>query len=250
MPQRQPNPTVVLLHGVGLDHGMWEPCSQLLPGSVSVVAPDLLGHGRARKVTEPLRLVDFADDVMTGLSGPVHLVGFSLGALVAQRLSVDHPESVRSLTLISSVARRSAQQRSAVQRRLRAAREDPQGNIDVALERWTGGDPDRLAPEVVRYVRATLSSIDRDSFVAAYDVFARADQELEPMLATITAPTLAVTGGDDPGSTAEMSRQLAAMIPGARAVVLDGARHLLPLERPPAVADLILDHVRSNDGHS
>lgn len=54
---------------------------------------------------------------------------------------------------------------------------------------------------------------------------------------------LVVTGGDDPGSTPAMTRALAEAIPAARAVVLPGARHLLPLERPVELAALILEHV-------
>jgi pimeloyl-ACP methyl ester carboxylesterase len=238
---------IALLHGVGLDSRMWRPCMKMLAEHARVLAPDLVGHGRARTRPAPLSLADFARDAAAGLAEPVHLVGFSLGALVAQRVALDRPELVRSLVLVSSVADRTRAERKAVRRRLRAARRDPEANLEAAIERWTGGDPDRLRPEVVAYARRTLAAIDRDAFVAAYEVFAQADRELWPLLADIRAPTLAITGGDDPGSTPRMAAALAEAIPGARHHVVDGARHLLPLERPRAVAELILDHVRRHD---
>ena len=238
---------IVLLHGVGLDSRMWRPCLTLLSEHASVLTPDLLGHGRARRVPGRLSLSAFAQDVATGLPGPVHLVGFSLGALAAQRLTLDRPELVRSLVLVSSVANRTRDERAAVLDRLRAARRDPASNLDAAIERWTGGDPNRLRPEIVTYARRTLAAVDRDAFVAAYEVFAHGDRELWPLLGGIRAPTLAITGGDDPGSTPRMTRAIARAIPDARAHIVEGARHLLPLERPNVVAELILDHVRRHD---
>ncbi|MGY4742913.1 alpha/beta fold hydrolase, partial [Streptomyces sp. ATMOS53] len=83
---------------------------------------------------------------------------------------------------------------------------------------------------------------DRTSYLACYDVFATADAGLWPRLPDITAPTLAVTGADDPGSTPAMSRLLADRISGGRALIVPGTRHLLPLERPEELARAVLDH--------
>jgi (E)-2-((N-methylformamido)methylene)succinate hydrolase len=240
---------IVLLHGVGLDSGMWAPCTTRLSRHAHTLTPDLLGHGRGGTPPPPLSLAAFARDVADGLAGPAHLVGFSLGALVAQRLALDHPLLVRSLVLVSSVADRTSEERAAVLRRLDAARRDPEGNLEASIARWTGGDRDRLRPEHVDYARRALAEIDREAFVAAYEVFAHGDRELWPLLGGIRAPTLAVTGGDDPGSTPRMTAALAAAMPDARAHVVEGARHLLPLERPDLVAELILDHARRHDDH-
>ncbi|MGY4745797.1 alpha/beta fold hydrolase, partial [Streptomyces sp. ATMOS53] len=86
---------------------------------------------------------------------------------------------------------------------------------------------------------------DRTSYLACYDVFATADAGLWPRLPDITAPTLAVTGEDDPGSTPAMSRLLADRIPGARAMIMPGTRHLLPLERPKELIEAILHHTEA-----
>lgn len=249
------NPTsertqVVLLHGVGLDHRMWTPVIEALPDELDVVAPDLPGHGDAAAIaTTVISLSELAEGVRGALPPRAHVVGFSLGALVAQQLAIAHAERINSLVLVSSVARRSASQRAAVLGRLEAARLDPARNRSVALQRWTGGDPSRLAPGALQYLRTVLAGTDHASFLAAYAAFARADEELWDQLPAIAVPTLAITGSDDPGSTPAMTRALAAAIPHARAEIVPGARHLLPLERPDTVARMIVDHVRSHLEH-
>ena len=70
-------------------------------------------------------------------------------------------------------------------------------------------------------------------------MFATADAEIGPELGRITAPGPAITGDLDPGSTPEMSRRLATAIPRCRAVVVPGARHMLPVQNPKAVADAV-----------
>lgn len=233
---------LVLLHGVGLDRSMWQRCLPALATRHRVTVVDLRGHGASPAAAAGVTVGDLAGDVAALLDGPTHLVGFSLGALVAQQLAVAHPESVASLTLVSSVADRSAQERSAVAGRRRLAAEDFAVSAQAAVDRWIGPAWRAREPALTEAVLGTLLRTDRASYLACYDVFATADAQLWPQLPRITAPTLAVTGSEDPGSTPEMSRRLAARIPGARATVVPGARHLLPLERPDDLTATILAH--------
>ena len=75
-------PTVVLLHGVGLDHTMWEPVTSRLADAFDVVAPDLPGHGTRPPAAAGTTLADLAAGVGERVPQGSHLVGFSLGALV------------------------------------------------------------------------------------------------------------------------------------------------------------------------
>ncbi|HET9125057.1 MAG TPA: alpha/beta fold hydrolase [Solirubrobacteraceae bacterium] len=245
-PARAP---IVLIHGVGLDHRMWDACRAPLSRVQPVEAPDLPGHGSAPVIRGRVELADLARPILERIARAVHLVGFSLGALVAQRIALDAPERVRSLILLSSVARRSAAERAAVEGRLRQAREEPTANRHAAIQRWTGGEAGRLSPDAIAYAERALAAMDPASYLAAYRVFVTAEDELWPRVGEIAAPTLVVTGEEDPGSTPRMTRELAAAIPGACAEIVAGARHLLPLERPDTVSGLILDHVRRHDGH-
>lgn len=230
-------PRVVLLHGVGLDRSVWEPVSAVLTDRYDVDAPDLPGHGTRPAVPAGTTLADLATAVAADLSGPVHLVGFSLGALVAQYLAIHRPELVATLTSVSSVCRRTPAEREAVLTRLATAERDLRASSEASLTRWFEGS---TVPAVqVERTRLTLLSNDPDSFVRCYRVFATADAEVGPGLGRISAPSLAITGAEDPGSTPAMTHRLADAIPGCHAVVVPHARHMLPLERPAALASAI-----------
>ena len=96
-------PQVVLLHGVGLDHTMWQSLREHLPHET--VALDLPGHGGQPPLRTEQDLASLAADVLARLDtrAPVHLVGFSLGALIAQHLARFAPQRVRTLTAVNSV---------------------------------------------------------------------------------------------------------------------------------------------------
>ena len=223
-------PTVVLLHGVGLDATMWSPVAALLEDEFEVVAQDLPGHGRGAPAPEGTTLGDLAAAVAGSVEPGSHLVGFSLGALVAQHLARHRPELVATLTSVSSVCRRTDDERAAVLGRLATAAADFPASVRASLDRWFAGTG--TDPEVVRRTEATLLANDVPSYLNCYRVFATADAEIAPELPRITVPSLAVTGELDPGSTPEMTRRLADAIPDCRAVVVPGARHMLPVQRP------------------
>jgi pimeloyl-ACP methyl ester carboxylesterase len=230
-------PTLVFLHGVGLDHTVWEPVTELLAGRVKVVTLDLPGHGSRAPVGADVTLADLAAGVVADLEPGAHLIGFSLGALVAQYLAIQRPDLVASLTSVSSVCRRTAQERSAVLDRLRAAESDFAASIAASLHRWYDGT--EVDASRVRQTRTVLEANDPQSFVNCYRVFATADAEIADQLGDISVPSLAVIGECDPGSTPEMTRRLAAAIPNCEAVVVPGARHMLPVERPRELANAL-----------
>lgn len=244
-------PEVVLLHGVGLDSGMWSRVAPELTETGHVVhTPDLLGHGTARPAPTGTTLGDLAapvGELVNAAAPPTHLVGFSLGALVATRVALDYPGQIASLTLISGVAARSMAERQAVLDRLKAAREDLAGTFDAAIRRWFSPQWHHDDPDLVSSVRATLAGNDPESYLACYTVFAEADAQLWPELPELVPPVLAVTGDQDPGSTVQMSAALAHRVPRGRSVAVAGARHLLPLQRPDAVIAAVLNQTR---GHS
>jgi len=230
-------PTLVLLHGVGLDHTMWEPVAALLEDRFTVITPDLPGHGSRTPVGAGTTLADLADAVAPDVPPGSHVVGFSLGALVAQHLAVHRSELVATLTAASSVCRRTEAERQAVLARLETAQADFEASSAASIARWYDGTD--VSADWVRRTRETLVANDIASFVACYRVFATGDAEVSPVLDRITVPALAVTGSDDPGSTPEMAYRLADALPDCRAVIIPNARHMLPIERPEAFADAI-----------
>lgn len=240
--------TIVLVHGVGLDHQMWAPMSGLLAGHHRVVSYDLLGHGNAAPLDVGSDLGTFASQLEVVLDdldiASCVLVGFSLGALIAQRFVLDHPERVDALVLVNSVFDRSPADRAAVLNRVEAVRNGGyQATIETALERWFSPHFTSSKPAVVASVRQRLLDNDVTSYAIAYSIFAIADSGLAAEAGSITTPTLVLTGADDLRSTPAMTCALAAALPHARAVVVPGLCHLGPLEDPPALAAVIEEFV-------
>ena len=85
---------------------------------------------------------------------------------------------------------------------------------------------------------------DVTSYLYAYEVFATGDRELVVDLATITAPTLAITGENDPGSTPDMSYRIAKYIPNTRVEIVPEARHMMPVTHPDVLAQQLNNHVQ------
>jgi pimeloyl-ACP methyl ester carboxylesterase len=141
-------PPVVLIHGVGADGASWDEIAAALAPDFRVLRLDLRGHGRSGHIEGALTLEDFIQDVVDVLDACVapaaHVVGFSLGGMIAQGIAVQRAHRVRRLVLLSAVAGRTAEEREQVQARLAILREQGIAAISGASrERW-------FTPETIR----------------------------------------------------------------------------------------------------
>jgi (E)-2-((N-methylformamido)methylene)succinate hydrolase len=241
-------PTVtplVLIHGVGLDHTMWLPVMAALP-TRRTIAYDMIGHGCSTKPPGPYVLGTFVDqlsNVADALDCEIDLVGFSMGALVAQGFALTTAGAcVRKMVLLNAVYNRTADERRAILDRVAEVRAGGfAATVEPALQRWFTPSLATARPDVVESVRQTLLDNDVRAYADAYDVFATADAELADCVSGITMPTLVATGSDDQRSTPAMTTTLANRLPNGHSVILPGLRHLTPLETPDQVAKLIDD---------
>lgn len=245
-------PAVLLIHGVGLSHRIWAPIVPVLAKSRRVVALDMLGHGSSRLPREGATIEDYSVQAFSLLD---HLgiessavVGFSMGALVAQQMVLDYPARVPQLAAVSGVHARSAEQRSAILKRAQEFSEKGlEPFIPGALERWLTPEFRQAHPEVEGEIAAGLSDNDLTGYLRSYQIFATSDDTLAPRAGEIHCPTLVLTGEHDSGSTAEMAHALGACIAGSQVVILPGLRHLLTHEAPELLAgqlDAFLDRDR------
>ena len=231
---------VVLLHGVGLNQSIWAGQVKALASDFQVITYDLLGHGRSVAADASAPLADWVgqlNNVVRDLElQKFALVGFSFGGLIAQAYAAQHSRLIGGLVLMSTVYDRSLAERAGVLSRLEAAqREGPHAIISVALSRWFSPEFAGAHPEIVNQYEAILRSNDAASFLSAYECFAMADRELVGALAAFDRPALVMTGELDTGSTPDMARKLAGMIPGAECSIIAGGRHMMPVEMPDAV---------------
>jgi (E)-2-((N-methylformamido)methylene)succinate hydrolase len=236
-------PKIVLLHGVGLDRRMWQPLSALLEPEFEVDAIDLLGHGASMPAPVGTTLTDLANDVIAKMTGKVHLVGFSLGALVAQRIAATRPDLLLTVTSVSSVCLRTDEERKAVLNRLSSAAHDFETSVEESIKRWFPEEStahERLRTET----RKVLLANDLASYLNCYRVFATGDAEIAPELERIAVPALAITGERDTGSTPAMTRKLSDLIPDCRPVIVPSTGHMLPVQKPRELAEALTSFIK------
>lgn len=236
------DPALLLLHGVGSASDTWTDLVPLLPAGYRVVAPDYRGHGLSDVPVGPYDVDDFVGDVVRLLDEltipAAHIVGFSLGALIAQATALAHPERVLSLVLLNSIASRTPEEEARALDRLEFIRAThPIESSIASAARWftpafLNEHPERVARETELVAR-----VDHPGYAASYEVLATTDLGEAP--AAIRVPTLIVTGECDQGSTPAMSAHLASLIPNARLEIRPGLKHYLHVEDAPTIATLI-----------
>lgn len=237
---------VVLIHGVGLNKEMWGGQVVGLATQYRVIAYDMLGHGDSPRPEPGTELLGYADQLRElldhlGLT-QVTVIGFSMGGLVARAFALHYPQYLQGLVVLNSVFNRTPEQRAGViARTAQAAQHGPDANAEAALSRWFSREYQAANPAQIAAIRQTLASNDPQGYLTTYELFATQDMYRADDLGNIRVPTLIATGELDPGSTPEMAEQLAQRIPGARAAVLDEQRHMMPVESPRLVNQLLLD---------
>lgn len=246
---------LVLLHGVGLDHRMWDDLVPLLEPHFDVLRYDLLGHGAAPRIQDVVTAQNFIEqlDIMLEQAGwrSATVLGYSMGGLIAGAYAAARTERVARLVLLSTVYQRTPDEARAVLARLdAAATQDVEAGAQVSLARWftphfQAEHPDRVTP-----IGQRLLDNDRSNFLAAYRLFAQGDPILTQAAANIVCPVLVMTGEDDVGSTPRMTRDLASALPCARAQVVAGQRHMLPVEDPYTVATALREFCQARTSES
>ena len=226
---------MVLIHGVGLDHEMWSGQAEALSENFSVLRYDLIGHGNTPAQPGDLELDDLVAQLAALLDEEgiphAHVVGFSLGALVAQAFALAHPERLLRLVLLSGVHDRDGVAREAVFKRLEQAERDGPATIAAAaIERWFTDRYRSAHREEVERVERRLRANEAGGFLSAYRLFARADGQLAGRLGEIKVPALVVTGEVDSGSTPDMARRMSKAMSNAECRIVPGARHMLAME--------------------
>lgn len=236
-------PAVLLSAGLGTTLHLWDPQMAALTRHFRVVRYDHRGHG-ASVAGEPYTVEAFAVDAVELLDqlgvDRAHVVGISLGGMVAQRLAIDAPDRVDGVVLISTGARLGSAQHWA--ERARMAREDGTAALaPTVVPRWFTPAFQERDPSTVQDVVDMLAATTDDGYAGCAAAVGGHDTRDE--LGSIAAPVLVIGGADDVASAPEITRTLADAIPGASYELLDDAGHLLNLEHPQVVAELILDHL-------
>ncbi|OLZ64568.1 4-carboxymuconolactone decarboxylase [Streptomyces sp. IMTB 2501] len=235
-------PVLILGPSLGTTWHMWDRQVPELTKHWRVFRFDLPGHGGAPAhpagaVAElTTRLLATLDSLGVQRFG---YAGCALGGAIGIELALRHPERLASLALVATSPRFGTadefRQRGVI---VRTNGLDPIAR--TAPDRWFTGGFAAAQPAITEWAVQMVRTTDPGCYIAACEALAAFDVRAE--LGRVGAPTLVLVGSDDQVTGPAEARTLVAGIPDARLAVVPGASHLVPVEQPAAVGDLLVHH--------
>jgi 3-oxoadipate enol-lactonase len=233
-------PPLVLIHSAGAEHRMWERNLPAVRDRFRLIRYDARGHGRSDVPSAPYTLDDLGTDLVAVLDAlgvaSAHVVGASLGGLVALWLAVRHPDRVRGAVFAGAAARfgtaASWEERADIVRR-----DGTEAVVDLVMRRFFSERFRREEADVVTGFADVLRRQSPEGYIGT--CLALRDADLRDEVSAIRAPSLVVVGDEDVSVPPPDAEALSAAIPGARLLVLEGAGHLCTVERPDVFEDIV-----------
>lgn len=249
---RRDGTPIVLVQGLGVDGRGWALQRGAFGRRHRCITPDNRGTGRSDAPPGPYDLGRMAEDVIAVLDDAgierAHVVGASMGGVIAQIIGVLHPERVRSLTLACTACRHHDWRKELL----------AEWGVDVERRgmsalfpdgmRWLiGSRLQRRFGVFVNVLARVLVQTPPHAFAAQIDAILAAPEDLRLELAAIAVPTLVITGSQDTLTPLGDAEELAELIPDARLYVLRGAAHGLMAETPNAFNETVLRFIDEVD---
>lgn len=268
---------MLLIMGLGAQMVLWDDlfCERLAARGFHVIRFDNRDIGRSSKfsggrritplellklrffnipVEAPYRLHDMAKDtvaLMDALSIPsAHLVGASMGGMIAQEIAISFPQRLRSLTSIMSSTgnpKMPPPKREAAMLLMRPTPQTKEEFFARFTQTWkllrVGNFPQDEARDLIRAERIFARGLHYDGSARQLRAIL-ASGDRKPRLRGVTAPTLVIHGTVDPLVHPFGGKDTAAAIPGAKLMMVEGMGHALPLEMWPEVIDAITAHAQ------
>jgi 3-oxoadipate enol-lactonase len=243
---RRDGSPVVMIQGLGVDGRGWALQRGAFGRKHRCLAVDNRGTGHSDAPPGPYDLARMADDVIDAMNaagiGRAHLVGASMGGVIAQIVGVLHPERTLSLTLACTACHHHEWRRELL---AEWANDVSAGGMAALIQgdglRWLIGPRlHRRFGVFVNVLARVLVQTKPHAFVAQVDAILDATDELRFELPKIEVPTLVITGSQDTLTPLGDAEELAELITTSRLYVLRGAAHGLMAEAPNAFNDVVL----------
>lgn len=243
---RRDGEPLLMVHGLGADTRGWALQKRALQGRYRLVMVDNRGVGRSGRPDGPYDIEVMAADALAALDdagyGSAHVMGASMGGIIAQAMVVRHPERVRSLTLACTAChhfgwRRELLAEWAEQAQTWGMREFVRRNLQ-----WMVGPRSLRRTWPALAVLGPLAfNVPAASFVAQIQAILAMDDGLRDELTQVDVPTQVLCGSQDVLTTQGDSEEIASLIPGARLAVVRGGAHLFMVEQSGAYNTIVKD---------
>jgi len=238
-------PMVLFMHGIGGNRTNWHDQLPVFGEKFHAVSWDARGYGASDDYAGALEFADFGRDLIRVLDhfrvAKAHLVGLSMGGLIAFDFHASHPERVATLTICDSTPGMTGLNAEARREFIRI-RQEPLLN---------GKEPCDIAPIVAKTLVgksakpgsferlvASMSALHKESYLKTIEATTNYARALE--LESIRVPTHIIVGDEDTLTPPALSRTMATRIAGARLTIIKGAGHLSNIEQPEAFNEAAL----------
>ena len=245
--KKEQSSPIVYIHGVGLTHEIWQPQLDFFRDH-STLSYDILGHGKSKLEKKQIDFNDFSDQLINLVDelkiDKIHLVGFSIGSLIARNFSTRFNNRLKSLILLGSIYKRTSQQQQIVNERFNQAKKDLKLSKQ-ALKRWFTDKYLENNPDAYEKISSILSSNNIENFLKVYELFVKHQNNED--FEKIKINTLLMTGEYDYGSTIEMSQELSKVIKNSELKIIKDGKHLCGIECADEVNLGIKNFIEKND---
>jgi 3-oxoadipate enol-lactonase len=243
-------PPLLMIMGMSGTTLHWgEPFLDELAEHFEVIVYDHRGVGRSTRMQGSLTIAQMADDAAALLAAleldSAHVLGISMGGMVAQELALGYPERVRTLALGCTYCGGEGSALTAPEVLLRLTEGMLSGDRERALRAaWQANVSPTLAADADAYARFLAIAARRAVAVPVImaQMQACSDHDTHARLAQLSMPTLVVHGSADEMLAVDNGRLIASLIPGSRLEILDDVGHLFFWERPLLAAEMIRTH--------
>ena len=235
-------PAVFFVHGIGARKTSWNEVCKYLEKDFTCISYDLRGHGDSPKGFLPYSLEDLVNDLETLRQKldiqKIHIVGHSLGGMIGPAYALSFPENVKSVSLLSTAAFRTLEDKNKVQAVLESMREKGISPIlNTLTERWF---TDKFIKQRSADVEFRLKQVLKTDPEVFFDVFRLyAETEMSPWLNKIKHSCLVLTGENDGGCSPRLNHLIADSLSNSELCILKNYKHSLLIEAPHEVGEKV-----------
>ena len=240
-------PALYMVHGIGSRKVTFDGLIPELSQHFTCVSYDLRGHGDSPIGQLPYSLDQMVQDlealrIKLGHE-KIHIAGHSLGGMIGPAYARAFPQRALSVTLLSTAAGRTEEDRAKLQAVIALMREKGvMPVIKTLVERWYTDDFIARRPDLIEMRIQQVEDTPQEVFLSVFDIYGTT--EMAPWLHDVTCPCLVMTGEHDGGCNPRLNTFIHQQLPHSQLVILDGLKHSILIEAPqrvwPVVKEFLL----------
>ena len=231
--KNEKNP-IIFIHGIGLTHEIWDHQIDFFKNYNTIVY-DLIGHGKTPLNKKQLNMKVFSNQLLALINelkiDKMHLVGFSLGSLIARDFATLHSNRLSSLTIFGTIYKRTEDEKRQIINRYETMKKNKDVSKKRALDRWFTEEFIKKNPNIYKKIYSMLENNNHNTWLKVYKLFVyHEDDDLS--IKQINTKSLIITGENDIGSKPRMSENLSKLIVGSQFKIIKKGKHLCNIECP------------------